>query len=89
MRLQLEKAALKLVAGLELTNANYKAVINVLKEWYGNNQFIVDTHYINLMDMPPTSNKTTSLPAMYDAIEQLLRLFHSKREYINKDRWSQ
>ena len=84
MRTQLENEALKLIARLELTNANCKAAINLLKERYGNNQLIVDTHYTKLMEMPPASNKTTSSRAMYDAIEQHLRSLHSLGEDINQ-----
>ena len=36
------------------------------------------------MEMPPASNKTTSLRAMYDAIEQHLRSLHSLGEDINQ-----
>ena len=85
MRAQLENEALKSIAGLELTNDNYEAAINLLKERYGNNnQLIVDTHYTKLIEMPPASNKTTSLRAMYDAIEQHLRSLHSLGEDINQ-----
>ena len=84
LRTQLENEALKLIARLELTNANYEAAINLLKERYGNNQLIVDTHYTKLMEMPPASNKTTSLRAMYDAIEQHLRSLHSLGKDLNQ-----
>ena len=84
LRTQLENEALKLIAGLKLTNANYDAAIKLLKERHGNNQLIVDTHYTKLMEMPPASNKTTSLRAMYDAIEQHLRLLHSLGEDISQ-----
>ena len=36
------------------------------------------------METPPASNKRTSLRAMYDAIEQHLRLLHSLKEDINQ-----
>ena len=36
--------------------------------------------------MPPSSNKTTSLRTIYDAIEQRLRLLHSLGEDIKTDR---
>ena len=84
LRAQLENEALKSIAELELTNANYEATINLLKERYGNNQLIVDTHYTKLMEMPPASNKTTSLRAMYDAIEQHLRSLHLLGEDFNQ-----
>ena len=84
LRAQLENEALKSIAGLELTNANYEAAINLLKERYSNNQLIVDTHYTKLMEMPPASNKTASLRTMYDAIEQHLRSLHSLGEDVNQ-----
>ena len=58
--------------------------LNLLKERYGNNQLIVDTHDTKLMEMSPASNKTTSLRAMYDAIEQHLKSLHSLREDISQ-----
>ena len=61
LRAQLEREALKAISGLELTNSNYDAAIAILKERYGNEQLIVDTHYTKLMEMPPTVNRTTSL----------------------------
>ena len=36
------------------------------------------------MEMPPASNKTTSLHAMYDAIKQHLRSLHSLGEDISQ-----
>ena len=84
MRAQLENEALKSIAGLELTDANYEAAINLLKERYINNQRIVDTHYTKLMGMLPAPNKTISLRAIYDVIEQHLRLLHSLGEDINQ-----
>ena len=38
------------------------------------------------MEMPPASTKTTSLRAMYDALEQHLRSLHSLGEDINQRR---
>ena len=54
LRAQPKNEALKSIARLELTNANYEAAINLLKERHDNNQLIVDTHYTKLMEMPPT-----------------------------------
>ena len=81
MRAQPENEALKSIAGLELTGANYEVAINLFKERYGNNQLIVHTNYAKLMEMLPGSNKT-SLRVMYHAIEQHLRSLHSLGEDI-------
>ena len=77
LRAQLENEALQSIEGLELTNTNYEVATILLKERYGNNQLIVDAHDTKLIVMPPASNKTTLLCAMYDAIEQHLWLRHS------------
>ena len=77
LRVQLANEALQSIEGLELTNTNYEAATNLLKERYGNNQLIVDAHDTKLIEMPPASNKTTLLRAMYDAIEQHLCSRHS------------
>ena len=42
LREYLEDEALKSVAGLEMTNANYEAVINHLKERYGKGEILKD-----------------------------------------------
>ena len=77
LRAQLENEALQSIEGLELTNTNYEVATILLKERYGNNQLIVDEHDTKLIVMPPASNKTTLLCAMYDAIEQHLWLRQS------------
>jgi len=83
LRAELENEALKSIAGLELTNANYEAAISILKERYGNTQLILDTHYTQLMEMPPAINKTASLRTVFDRIEQHLRSLQSLGEDIN------
>ena len=46
LRAQLENEALQLIEGLELTNTNYEAAANLLKERYGNNyQLQIKRHY--------------------------------------------
>ena len=83
LRAQLEKEALKSIAGLELTNANYDVAINMLKERYGNEQLMIDSHYTHLMDLQPAINKIHSLRATYDTIEQHLRSLQALGEDIN------
>ena len=42
------RRALKTIQGLELTNANYDTVINLLQERYGKKQMVLDAHYTHL-----------------------------------------
>jgi len=83
LRAELENEALKSIAGLELTNANYEAAISILTERYGNTQLILDTHYTQLMEMSPAINKTASLRTVFDRIEQHLRSLQSLGEDIS------
>ena len=83
LRAQLKNEALKSIARLELTNANYEAPINILKDRHGSNHLIVETHYTELTDIPPASNNATSLHAIYGAIEQHVTSLHSLGEDIN------
>ena len=87
MRAELENEALTSIAGLELTNANYEAVVTILKERYGNTKLILDTHYTQLMEMPPAINKTASLRTISDKIEEHLTVprgrHQSETNYIS------
>ena len=83
LRAELENGALKSLAGQEITNANHEAAVGILKECNGNTQLILDTHYTQLMEMSPAINKTASLHAMSDTIEQHLRSLQSLREDTN------
>ena len=84
LRAELENEALKSIEGLELTNANYEVAINLLKERFGNEQLIIDSHYMQLMDMPAAINKVSSLRATYDNIEKHLRSLNALGEDTNQ-----
>ena len=80
----MESDALKSIAGLELTNENYDLAVNMLKERFGNEQLIIDSHYMLLMNMPTTINKVTSLHATYDSIEKQLRSLNAIGDDTNQ-----
>ncbi|XP_057297398.1 calponin homology domain-containing protein DDB_G0272472-like [Hydractinia symbiolongicarpus] len=83
LRAELENEALRVIDGLELTNANYEVALGILHERFGNKQLIINNHYTQLMDSQPASNKTTSLRATYDKIEKHLRSLNSLGEDTN------
>ena len=83
LRSQLEGDALKSIAGLELTHANYDVAIEILKERYGNVQLIIENHYAKLSDMSTASNKTNVLRSTFNTIEQHLRSLEALGEDID------
>ena len=73
------------IAGLALSNENYKVALNLLKERYGNNQEIVDLHYSKLINIPPPKNKTNELRHFLDTIERHLRSLEVLAQNIEQD----
>ena len=55
--------AKKVVEGLSLSNLNYDVAIEILKERFGNTQYIVNLLYKELINIPPVSQKIDSLRA--------------------------
>lgn len=84
LRSQLEGAALRTIAGLELTNSNYGVAIDILKERYGNKQFVIQNHYNRLSDLEEATNQVHSLRFVFDTIEQHLRSLEALGEDIEQ-----
>ena len=53
LRNLVEGPAYSTIAGLQLTGANYKAALNLLKERFGQKRIIINCHMENLMKIPP------------------------------------
>ena len=56
-----------------LSNENYKIAVEILKERYGNKQYIIDLHYSILMNLTPPNNRTESLRHFLDTVEKHFR----------------
>ena len=61
------------VSGITLSNENYEVATNLLKERFGDQQTVVNSHYAELINLNPASNNTKSLRSMYDQVEKNLR----------------
>ena len=70
---KLDGNAAEVILGLTLTNVNYDEAIKLLKERFGQNDIIINTHYTQLMDLPVASSHTGALRSNYDKIEKHLR----------------
>ena len=73
LRRKLEGEALEAISGLSLSSGNYQEAINILQERFGNQQAIVNAHYVQLIEIPTARNNTMSLISLTDKIKTHLR----------------
>ena len=74
-----EGPAYSTIAGLQLTGANYKAALNLLKDRFGQKRIIINCHMENLMKIPLLYSSTDirKVRRLYDEIEQNCRGLHT------------
>ena len=67
----LEGAALAAITGLALTESNYEAAIEVLKERFGNKQLIISSHMESLLQLSPVTSiaEIKKIRMIYDHVE--------------------
>ena len=63
------------IAGLALTNANYKVAVDLLKKRFGNVDVAINSHINRLLKLPQlnNSNDVRKLRVLYDSIEAHVR----------------
>ena len=72
------------VSGILLSNENYKVAVDILKERFGNQQTVVNSHYAELINFSSAYNTTGSLRFLYDQIEKNLRSLNAVKQDINQ-----
>ena len=83
LKSKLTRDALQAVAGHQLSNENYKVVVDVLKKRFGNKQLVIDAYYDNLSHLPPATNQLSSLHQCYDTTQQNQRSLEAIGEDVN------
>ena len=73
------------ISGLTLSNENYDVAVDILKERFADVQTAVNTHYVELINLPQVTNRTTDLRMIYDKIEQNLRSLEALQQNIDQD----
>lgn len=73
------------IAGLALSNENYKVAVDILLKRFGNLQEIIDVHYNELINMQPASNKVESLRCLSDKVERHLRSLEVLKQNVDQD----
>ena len=73
------------VSGILLSNENYFVVIDLLKERYGDSQTVINSHYVELINLRAAPNMPRGLRSLYDQIEKHLRSLQALEQDINQD----
>ena len=84
LRAQLQEGALRVIAGLPLTNASYTHSLTLLRERYGQPHKLISAHMKALIELPSPSNTFSSLQGFYDAIEAHTRSLASLGKPIDE-----
>ena len=73
------------VSGILLSNENYSVVTDLLKERYGDSQTVINSHYVELINLRSAPNTPRGLRSLYDQIEKHLRSLQALQQDINQD----
>ena len=73
------------VSGIYLSNENYFVVVDLLKERYGDAQTVINTHYVELINLRPVPNTAKGLRSLYDHIEKHLMSLDALEQNVDQD----
>ena len=73
------------VSGILLSNENYSVVTDLLKERYGDSQTVINSHYVELINLKSAPNTPRGLRSLYDQIEKHLRRLQALEQDISQD----
>ena len=73
------------VSGIFLSKENYKVAKELLKERFGDQQTVINSHYAELIILTSASKNTRSLRSLYDQIEKNLRSLDALKQDVNRD----
>lgn len=72
-------------AYIYLSNENFDITKTLLGERFGNSHSVVDSHYINLVNMRPALNSTKGLCTLHDQFERHFRSLVALKQDTNQD----
>ena len=85
LKSKLHGQAQSAISGRTLSNENYDVTVDILKERFGDFQTAENIHYVELINLPQVTNRTTDLRMIYDKIEQNLRSLEALQQNIDQD----
>ena len=84
LRAQLQEGALRVIAGLPLTNTSYSHSVSLLRDRYGQPHKLISAHMKALIELPGPSNSLNSLQTFYDAVEAHTRSLASLEKPVDE-----
>ena len=73
------------ISGLLLSTENYEIAKGLLKERFGNDQWIINFHLSQIINLQPALNSSKGLRLFYDQLESHLRSLEVLRQDINHE----
>ena len=61
------------MSGILLSNENYAVVVDLLKDCYGDTKTVINSHYVELINLRSAANTSKELSTLYDQIEKHLK----------------
>ena len=73
------------VSGIFLSNDNYSVVTDLLKERYSEIQTVINSHYVELINLKPVPNTAKGLRELYDTIEKHLGSLEALEQNVDQN----
>ncbi|XP_062602892.1 uncharacterized protein LOC134264633 [Saccostrea cucullata] len=81
----MEGKAQTAISGLMLSHENYDVALSILKERFGYVQSVINKHYMDLINIKPALNNTSSLRRLFDDLEKHMRSLEALEQDVNQD----
>ncbi|XP_061194310.1 uncharacterized protein LOC133202484 [Saccostrea echinata] len=81
----MEGTAESAISGLMLSHENYDVAISILKKQFGDVQSVINKHYMDLINIKPAFNNTSSLRRLLDELEKHMRSLEALEQDVHQD----
>ncbi|XP_061176063.1 uncharacterized protein LOC133185014 [Saccostrea echinata] len=85
LKSKMEGTAQSAISGLMLSHENYDVALSILKERFGDVQSVINKHYMDLINIKPALNNTSSLRRLLDELENHMRSLEALEQDVNQD----
>ncbi|XP_062602802.1 uncharacterized protein LOC134264528 [Saccostrea cucullata] len=85
LKSKMEGKAQSAISGLMLSRENYDVALSILKERFGDVQSVINKHYVDLINIKPALNNTSSLRRLFDDLEKHMRSLEALEQDVNQD----
>ncbi|MEW8548557.1 MAG: DUF1759 domain-containing protein [Candidatus Thiodiazotropha sp.] len=85
LKSKLTGVAKNAISGISVSNETYSDVKAFLKERFEDTQFVLNWHYMELINLTPANNNSKGLRLLYDKLEGHLRSLEALQQDLNHD----